>query len=306
MNALFLLLCALPAFASEGTKSLIVSPAIAKQYAALGGSPKALQHLSCILRNQRNTRFALKEINSKNVSMVEKCNKIEGGKPEISIHRDDYALIVDFTRPATERRMFLIPVTGQGKVEAYYAGHGRYGSTPRNNTEAAAKSNAIDTLKLFSNKPDSNATATGLFIAGDDYFGKYNGPTKEVVRKNKKGKKRKVKVKVDPRHPKPSMVLHGVESNVNDNACLRATVIHGTTKISENGKNEGVHLMSSGCPMVDYRAVGRIVERLHGSRVEGGAAILAYGPREAELADDYYCELRADHSSESNSENNSN
>jgi hypothetical protein len=141
---------------------------------------------------------------------------------------------------------------------------------------------------------NSNATATGLFIAGNDYYGHYNGAKKEVTKKTRKGRKYTVQVMEDPRHPKHSLVLYGVEADINDNACERATVIHGTTKISESGKNAGVHLMSSGCPMVDYHAVEHIVERLHGDADQGGAAILAYGPREAQLDDDYYCELRAD------------
>ena len=288
-------LVTLTAFAAEKKEKPLIAPEIVKQFKTLGGSPKALKHLGCILSRQRETRFGLKAIkNRKDASTVERCNKIEGGKAEISIHRDDYALVIDFTRAANARRMFLVPITGEGKVEAYYTGHGRFGATMRNNVTASAKSNSITSLKLFSNKPNSNATATGLLIAGDDYLCKYNGPMKEVTKKGKKGKKRVVKVKADPKHPKYSLVLHGVETEVNDNACQRATVIHGTTKISESGDDEGVHLMSSGCPMVDYRAVNRIVEKLKGSKEEGGAAILAYGPREAALEDNYYCEMRAD------------
>lgn len=279
----------------ELPKDLIVSAEIAKQFTKLGGSPKALKHLSCVLQRQRQTRFGLKEVkNKKDVSMVNKCNRVEGGKAEVSINRDDYALIVDFTRPPTERRMFLIPIKGAGKVESYFTGHGRFGNTPRDTATPGEKGNAINMLKFFSNKPNSNATATGLYVAGTPYRGRYDGPTKEVTKKNKKGKKRVVKVKVDPKHPKPSLVLHGVEADVNDNACIRATVIHGTTKISENGKEAGVHLMSSGCPMVDYKAVSRIVDHVKGAKDKGGAAILAYGPREAALDDNYYCDLRAD------------
>ncbi|MGE3261734.1 MAG: murein L,D-transpeptidase catalytic domain-containing protein [Bacteriovoracia bacterium] len=271
----------------------IISKQIAKQFAALGGSPKALKHLGCFLKNQRNARFGLKEIkNKKDASTVDRCNKVEGGKAEISLHREDYALVVDYTRPPTSRRMYLIPLSGKGKVESYYAGHGRFGETPRNTEKATVKGNAINSLKLFSNKPNSNATATGFYIAGHAYVGKYDGPKIEKVKKLKNGKTKTITVKEDPKHPKFSLVLHGIEPEVNDNACNRATVIHGTSKISEAGKNEGVHLMSSGCPMVDYRAVNRIVESLKGERDQGGAAILSFGPREAALDDDYYCEMR--------------
>jgi hypothetical protein len=295
-----------PKVSSENS-DLIVSQKVAKQFAALGGSEKALKHVSCILKNQRNTRFALKPIKDKSdTDLMNKCNKVEGGKAEISIHRDDYVLVIDYTRPPTSRRMFLIPVTGKGNVEAYYAGHGRFGNTPRDNTKATDKGNSITTLKLFSNKPDNNGTATGLYVAGDDYFGKYNGLKKDIVKitkktvKDKDGKKHTIEikrtttVKDDPKHPAYSLVLQGVETDVNDNACARATVIHGTSKISESGKEEGVHLMSSGCPMVDYRAVNHIIEKIHGTESQGGAAILSFGPREAALDDNYYCDMRAD------------
>lgn len=301
-------LLTLPAMAKPAQQQApvdsIISAQVAKQFAELGGSPKALKHLSCIMRQQRTTRFGLKEI-KKDKDASDRCNRVEGGKAEISIHRDDYALVVDFTRKPTERRMFLVPITGKGNVEAYFTGHGRFGNTPRDNEKFTEnKSNSISTLKIFSNKPNSNASATGLFIAGKTYIGKYDGPKKEVTKtvkktiKDKDGKKKTVEikktytVKADPKNPRYSLVLHGVETEVNDNACRRATVIHGTSKISENGKEAGVHLMSSGCPMVDYQAVNRITERLKGSSSEGGAAILAYGPREAELEDDFYCELR--------------
>ncbi|MGZ3711112.1 MAG: murein L,D-transpeptidase catalytic domain-containing protein, partial [Bdellovibrionota bacterium] len=270
LPALLLPLLVSPAFAGTEGPNLdsIVSEQIAKQYEKLGGSPKALKHLSCILKSQRNTRFGLKEVKDKyNYDLINKCNKVEDGKPEISIHRDDYALVIDYTLPPTSRRMFLIPVKGKGNVEAYYAGHGRFGETPRNNTKASAEGNSITSLKLFSNKPDNNGTATGLYIAGNDYFGKYNGPKREVTKTTKRtvtgkdGKKHTVvssytyTEKADPKHPTYSLVLQGVETDVNDNACTRATVIHGTTKISESGKDAGVHLMSSGCPMVSYQAV---------------------------------------------------
>lgn len=281
--------------ASPAQVDSIISDQVAKQYEKFGGSPKALKHLACVLKNQRNARFALKSVRDKsNTDVLNKCNRVEGGKPEVSINRDDYAMIIDFTKKPTERRMFLIPLSGKGNVEVYYNGHGRFGNVARNTWKAPEKGNSIDTLRFFSNKLNSNATATGLFIAGDDYFGHYNGAKMEVTKKTKKGKKYTVTQMEDPKHPKHSMILYGVEADINDNACERATVIHGTTKISESGKDEGVHLMSSGCPMVDYHAVEHIVERLHGEQDKGGAAILAYGPREAQLDDEYYCELRAD------------
>ncbi len=137
------------------------------------------------------------------------------------------------------------------------------------NTALSPDENTLLDAVYFSNEEGSNASATGFFITGQTYFGEYHGD--------------------DPNHPIPSMVVHGVEQAVNDNACGRATVVHGNEWVLERGPSAGMGLMSDGCWMVDYAIIELLLGKVAGSVTQGGAAMFVYGPREAVLSSDYYC-----------------
>lgn len=248
------------------------APATVKKFLELGGPKKALGHLGCVLKTLGTERFPLKQISEKEDSLgtAKRCNNFENGQPVISINNKRYAVIIDFTKNSKARRLFLLSLEKPGEVTSHYVAHGRFGETLRSNKEPTKNGNTILDVKLFDNRPNWNASSTGLYITGRPYKGKYAGKKKD----------------------KYSLVLFGVEKEVNDNVCRRAVVIHGTKFISEKGENEGVHWMSSGCPMVDYDLVNELIAKIRGTDRAGGAAMLVYGPREAKLDQNYYCNLR--------------
>lgn len=70
----------------------------------------------------------------------------------------NYVGIIDFTRPSTERRFFLINMKS-GEVKKYYVAHGK-GSGAKYATK-------------FSNTPDSLQTSLGIYLGGEVYQGSY-------------------------------------------------------------------------------------------------------------------------------------
>lgn len=87
---------------------------------------------------------------------------------ELSIRTDDgqwvdkevtnknYAVIIDYSRPSSEKRLFLLNLN-TGAVYRYYVAHGL------NSGENDAES--------FSNIPDSKKTSLGFYLTGSEYFG---------------------------------------------------------------------------------------------------------------------------------------
>ena len=75
-------------------------------------------------------------------------------------HRDRIA-VVDFSRPSSDPRLFLVDLQG-GTARALRVTHGR-GSDPAHS----------GWLKRFSNQPDSFASSHGAFLTGDFYRGKH-------------------------------------------------------------------------------------------------------------------------------------
>lgn len=70
-----------------------------------------------------------------------------------------YAAVVDFARPSTEKRFFLINMVS-GTVESFMASHGR------GSGESAV-------AYKFSNTKDSKQTSLGLYMTGEVYTGGY-------------------------------------------------------------------------------------------------------------------------------------
>jgi hypothetical protein len=232
------------------------------EFLEMGGPAKALAHLQCILTHQTQTKFALTKSN------VPRCNGVENGF--VSVHNQNYAVLVDYTVPSDERRLYLLPIgQNSASIERHFVSHGRNGNTPRDNTIEGGNRNTILNVHYFSNDHDSNASSTGFFITGRRYIGENHGH--------------------DRKHPLPSMALYGVEPGVNDNVCGRSVVVHGNDDIADSGPHAGMHRMSSGCFMLDYKYVEEFITIVEGSASEGGAAMFAYGPREASLPNDFYC-----------------
>lgn len=240
-----------------------VTPELLERFEEAGGNPQALAHLNCIMSTYVNedAQFDLREARS---WMRWRCNRND----EIQIERRDRAVLVDYTSPPDQRRYFEINFETQ-TVEAFYVGHGRNGNTDRGNRRSGGNRNTVqDPPTHFSNELNSNASSTGLFVAGRRYWGRWGS---SIGRR--------------------SMVLHGLEREVNDRACDRSTVVHGSWGVHETGSTQGANRMSSGCPILNHNEVNERIEFARGEeRGRGGAAYFVYGPREAELPADYYCQ----------------
>lgn len=256
---------------SFSAEAFQIPASVQEQFLRKGGSKRALAHISCFLKNYGDETFVL----NKNTSL-NRCKEIENRNPLVSINNQRYIVVVDYTQDSNKRRFFLINLNGNNHraVQTFYVSHGRYGNTNRSNrkliTRGKYKKNSITKVVHFSNQNGSNASSTGFYITGMRYKGRYDGPGRD--------------------NSKYSLVLHGIEHSVNDNACDRAIVVHGNSRISESA---GVNTMSSGCFMLDYKYVNPIIDHIKGSYSAGGALFFSYGPREKKLADNFYCSADA-------------
>jgi len=234
-----------------------------KLYLSKGGNPKALKHLNCISNRLEVEKFENKKVRG---MMKGRCNQLDNGENLLEIHKPRIAVIVDYTTDSNNRRFFLLNEEEQ-TVQVFYVSHGRYKAS-RNNSSLGHNQNTIRRIRYYSNRENSNASSSGLYITGKRYQGRWTGPSGD----------------------KWSLVLHGIEKKINDNACERAVVMHGNGKVREGGSREGVSTMSSGCFMVDYNLVNQLVDH-----IEGGAfffaysVFFAYSEREKKFSADHYC-----------------
>lgn len=207
-----------------------------------GGPLKAVQQLRCFIKKHGHKKFLTKSTED----MVERC-KI---RDQIAVENERGVIIVDYTKPSTSARMFKFEFK-TGMVRALHTAHGRFGETPRNNRmfSVAPPKNSIEKVAHFSNEVGSNATAGGFYLTGQEYQGMY----------------------------KRSLVLHGLEAGVNDNSCVRATVFHRSSYISDTSTN----LMSSGCPMVAMHRIDPLIDLM-----KDGALVYFYTPAEAALTEE--------------------
>lgn len=235
-----------------------------QQYLSKGGSAKAFAHLECAYKRNAGRSFRTKPI-VKDERFIPRCNILEGGTNMVSANRTDVAVIVDYTKKGSEKRLFIIDGRNQ-IVTSHYVSHGSFRANIKNRT-LRQNQNSLDWVKYFSNEEGSNASPSGLFITGKGYQGIWKGPKGD----------------------KYSMVLHGIEPGVNDMSCERTIVMHGNQNVRERGFSKGAREMSHGCFMVDYNIVNQMVGRLMGTNNQGGAYFFAYGPREAEMDASAYC-----------------
>lgn len=222
-----------------------------------GANTKMLKHVKCFMEKGENRSFEFKRPRSS--SYDNRCYK--RSQYEIGYKRT-FALI-DYTAPSNRRRMFLVD-RKTGGISTMAVAHGRYQSgflkrrTKKNH-------NSVRWAKYFSNSRGSNAPATGFYLAGQEYYGKWDR----------------------------SLVLNGLESNKNDNACERAVVIHAHKLVSDNK----AYVMSSGCPMISKNNLNHVIDILkgNGSNSNGldkaGGLVFIYGPKEAAWSEDYCGEI---------------
>lgn len=209
------------------------------------GNLKALSHMKCFVEELKEKRFSTKRPEESYYD--KRCNSLD----TLELGEERFMTLIDYTKPGTKRRMYLIDLH-TGKVEAMGVAHGRYKSgylklkTKRNY-------NSVKWAKYFSNTPGSNAPSSGFFLAGQEYEGKFGR----------------------------SLILHGLEEGINDNACSRAVVIHKHLLVSKRR----AYVMSSGCPMVSHSNIDKVINALKGeqegiSLKDPGGLVFIYGPRE--------------------------
>lgn len=209
------------------------------------GDLKALSHIQCFYDQLKSKRFPLKEPNFS--GDTNRCFNIES----VSLEDQRFFTLIDYTKPGTKSRMYLVDrVTGN--VKNMGVAHGRYKSSYVRMFSKPLK-NSVKWARYFSNTPGSNAPSSGFFFAGQEYEGKFGR----------------------------SLVLHGIEEGINDNACERAVVIHKHLMVSK----KRAYVMSSGCPMVSYSNINPVIDAMKGKQdgiglTEAGGLVFVYGPRE--------------------------
>ena len=208
---------------------------------------KALSHVQCFFERHANTVF--QKTISYNPGTENRC----AGKSEIILDSQRVFALIDYTAPSDERRMFLVD-RKTGGISMMAVAHGKYNAGMFNQILSKNK-NSVKYARYFSNEPNSNAPSSGFFVAGVDYEGKFGR----------------------------SLVLHGLEAGINDNACARTVVIH---KHLLMGKSKA-HILSSGCPMISRYYLDHVVNLLKGTQdidsgeeINGGV-VFVYGERES-------------------------
>ena len=213
-------------------------------YLKAGGPEKALIQLSCFLKSHSQKTFQVRPVSGKPDSEIYKrCHS----QSQLQLFNQKVFAVVDYTHNSDRARLFIFDLR-VGELRKFHVGHGRFGETDRNNTQFSndPKHNSILKVGHFSNEINSNASAGGFYLTGQEYQGQYGR----------------------------SLVLHGLEKSINDNACERMTVIHKSSMIDDNSTRR----MSSGCPMVPVNRIDYIVQGLG-----LGGLVYIYTPNEAAL-----------------------
>ena len=207
---------------------------------------KALGHVKCFFDKHENTVFQKKL--SDNPTMENRC----GGDSQITLDSKRVFALIDFMAPSDQRRMFLVD-RETGKITKMAVGHGRYNASMIN-THLSKNKNSVKYARYFSNEPGSNAPSSGFFTSGVEYEGKFGR----------------------------SMVLHGLEKGINDNACERAVVVHKHLMVTQSQ----AFVLSSGCAMVSKDYINTVINLLEGTEntdngvQTNGGVVFIYGPRE--------------------------
>ncbi len=226
---------------------------IEQRFSKVSNNLKALNHVRCFFENHQHDKFQLKA-----PELAEFFNRCYAN-PMIDLNNTRIFAIIDYTVPSNQKRMFLIDrVTGA--ISSMAVAHGRYKAGFFNQTMDVNK-NTIKEIKYFSNTINSMASSSGFFIAGQDFMASDFGR---------------------------SLVIHGLETGINDNACVRDVVIHSHFLV---GKSKA-HVLSSGCPMVSPSNIDNVIDLLKGKTDDdlklksGGSLVFIYGPREAAWSED--------------------
>ncbi|MDR2914898.1 MAG: murein L,D-transpeptidase catalytic domain family protein [Tannerella sp.] len=150
-------------------------------------------------------------------------SKIEGRKKDI-------LTLIDFTKPSTEKRLYVVDIKNKKLLFVSHVSHGR------NSGNNYATS--------FSNKNGSYKSSLGFYLTENTYQGK-NGY---------------------------SLILNGLEKNINDKARERAIVMHGAPYANPSViKSAGRLGRSLGCPALPEAISKSIIDT-----IKGGSLLYIY------------------------------
>lgn len=125
------------------------------------------------------------EMQLENTINYEAFEQAMAGYEKIEASNKDILTLIDFSKPSTEERFYVLDLKQRKLLYSSYVSHGK---------------NSGDNYAVsFSNSKGSNQSSLGFYLTGNTYQGN-NGY---------------------------SLILNGLEKNINDKAKERAIVIHG-------------------------------------------------------------------------------
>lgn len=149
---------------------------------------------------------------------------------EMEYGNEDIVTIIDFSKPSTEKRLFILDLRNQQVLYQTFVAHG--------------KNTGANMATKFSNNKGSNQSSLGLYRTGESYQGKHGY----------------------------SLRLDGLEKGFNDNARIRAVVMHSASYVSESFiKRHGRLGRSWGCPAVPVEISEEIIDL-----IKGGSCLYIY------------------------------
>ena len=149
---------------------------------------------------------------------------------EMEYSNEDIVSIIDFSKPSTEKRLFILDLKKHKILYHTYVAHG--------------KNTGVNEAHKFSNNRGSNQSSLGLYRTGESYQGKHGY----------------------------SLRLDGLEKGINDNARIRAVVIHSAWYVSEEFiKKHGRLGRSWGCPALPVDLSKEIIDL-----IKGGSCLYIY------------------------------
>jgi len=160
------------------------------------------------------------------------------GYKKIDAKKKNIITLIDYSKPSTEERLFVIDLERKKLLFSSLVAHG--------------KNSGGNYATSFSNKNGSYKSSLGFFITENTYKGK-NGY---------------------------SLVLNGLEKDINDNAKKRAIVIHGASYSNPSVITSGGRLgRSLGCPALPEAINKEII-----NTIKDGSILYIYANNKKYLA----------------------
>jgi len=152
------------------------------------------------------------------------------GYQKIKGRRKDILTLIDFTKPSTEERMYVLDMKNRRLLYSSHVSHGR--------------NSGGNYATSFSNKSGSYKSSLGFYLTENTYQGR-NGY---------------------------SLILNGLEKDINDKAKERAIVIHGAPYANPSViKSSGRLGRSLGCPALPLAVSKPIIDT-----IKGGSLLYIY------------------------------